>query len=433
MKKLCATLLSASIFSSLLVASSASAATIFFDPLGTSGALSGSYSWDGTTWSTVSGTSSSQTTYVNGDFPEFTSASTYTVIAGADEQMAGMFQNVSGGNLTINATGVGTLDITSGVQGILNHSGSTLTINAPISGVGGIEPENGGTIALNGVNTYTGGTLLASSSTLVDYNNNSAFSTGTITVQEASTSFAPLLSTGSSTITLANNWSMAQTGGVNFASGTPVVLTGNISLGTFTLNLRNNGTTANTLTHTGVISGSGGLTVSGANSGIITLSGANTYTGVTTIGQSGDTAVTLRLGAANTIASSSGVVMAGGKLDLGGFSHSMGSTTLTLSVSSSMDFSTAGSSAAFANSSGTTWTGELNLLNYSSDELRFGTDDTGLTEGQLNDIAFNGVEGGAYLDNNGFLVVPEPSSILLGTIGGLGLLVFGMIRRRRMA
>lgn len=434
MKKLCATLLSASIISTLLLTYPVEAANIFFDPLGTTGSLNGgSYSWDGNVWSLTSGTSSSQTTYVNGDFPEFTSASTYTVTAGADEQMAGMFQTVSGGNLTINATGVGTLDMTSGVQGVLNHSGATLTINAPISGVGGIEPQNGGTISLNGINTYTGGTVLVSSSTLIDYNNGSAFGTGPITVQEASTSFAPLLSTGSSTITIPNNWTMAQTGGVNFASGTPVILTGNISLGATTLNLRNNGTAPNTLSHSGVISGTGNLTLSGANSGVITLSGANTYTGTTTVGQSGATAVTLKLGAANTIASSTSLVMAGGKLDLGGFAHLMGNTTLGLSASSSMDFTTSGSSAELANSSGNAWTGALNLLSYSSDDLRFGTDNTGLTQAQLNDIAFNGVQGGGYLDNNGFLVVPEPSSVSLGIVGAAGLLLVGMIRRRRMA
>jgi hypothetical protein len=79
----------------------------------------------------------------------------------------------------------------------------------------------------------------------------------------------------------------------------------------------------------------------------------------------------------------------------------------------------------FANSSALIWTGTLNFANFDPalDKVRFGIDGTGLTVAQLRELEFNGVGlGNAQIDSFGFVVVPEPSTVLLGLLGGLSLL-----------
>src|SRR5208283_6158845 len=103
---------------------------------------------------------------------------------------------------------------------------------------------------------------------------------------------------------------------VNFI-GNGVTMSGTWYLGggSSAINIRNNGV-GTVVTLSGAMSGtSGKVTFSGANGGTIVLSGANSYTGPTAVGVSGDTNVRLTLGAANTIASSSSVIMNGGTLD----------------------------------------------------------------------------------------------------------------------
>jgi fibronectin-binding autotransporter adhesin len=411
------------------------------------GVTSGStYDWDDTTnggfWSnnTVSTTGGTATNaWPQGNFPKFqpAGAPNYTVTVSNEEQVAGMFFSTAQ-TVTINAVGSGNLNMVSGLQGVLGSSSANVTINAPIVGSGGIQPSNGGNISLNGVNTYSGGTNLSSTATLVHFNSGSSFGSGAINMGVAG--FAPLLGSGGAPITLPNNFTSSVNGaGVNFAAdaNTPVNSTGTWTLGTNNFVLRNNGNSTSPLTLSGAISGSGTITLSANNSGSITFSGANTYTGTTTITGpggtgTGTTVVRLKLGAANTIASSSSVVLAGGILDPGGINQSMPSTTLGLTAStapSTIDFIAGGSEVDFANSSALTWVGTLNLLNWdpSIDKLRFGTDATGLTSTQLADIEFNGAGlGSAMLDANGYVTVPEPSSCLM--LLGASLL---MARRRR--
>jgi hypothetical protein len=397
----------------------------------TSGAT---YDWDdlstGGFWSNNSTSNSGNIATVpwpQGNFPKFQPAGTptYTVNVSNEEQIAGIFFSTPQ-NVTVNAVGSGALSIVSGLQGVLGSGSASVTINAPITGDGQIQPSNGGNIYLYGPNTYTGGTNLSSTATLIHFNSSSSFGTNFINMGVAG--FAPLLASGGTTITLPNDITSGKDGGgINFAAdaNTPVVSTGTWYLDTHNLVLRNNGGPTSPVTLSGPITGSANVTLSSNNGASITFSGANSYVGTTTITGpgatgSGTTAVRLNLGAANTIASSSGVVLAGGILEPGGFDHIMTATTLGLLSStapSTIDFATGPSEVDFADSSFLTWTGKLNLLNWdpSVDKLRFGFGDSGLTPDQLASIEFNGGGfGTASLDSNGYVTqAPEPSALLL--------------------
>ena len=460
MKVLCqcvriAALSSVAVVVGLLANSSQAAVVTYnFDVNGSTagfGVTTGStYDWDDPTnggfWSnnSVSTTGNIATNgWVQRNFPKFQPAGspTYTVTVSNDEQVAGMFFSTAQ-HLTINAIGAGDLNIVAGLQGVLGSSSADVTINAPITGPGEIQPSNGGNIRLNGVNTYSGGTNLSSTSTLLHFNNDSSFGSNFINMGVAG--LAPLLASGGAAITLPNDFtSSVNNAGINFAAdaATPVTSTGTWSLGANNLVLRNNGDNASPLTLTNTISGTANITLSANNGGTIFFSGPNSYTGTTSItgpggAGAGSSAVRLKLGAAGTIASSSSVVLAGGILDPGGTNQIMSTTTLALTTSTAasvIDFGAGASEVDFANSSALNWTGAiLNLLNWdpSIDKLRFGTDATGLTSAQLATIEFNGSGlGSAQLNANGYVVVPEPSTALLLLVGGLAM----GVRRRRTA
>jgi hypothetical protein len=406
------------------------------------------YDWDDTTnggfWSnnSVSTTGNIATTgWVQGNFPKFQPAGTptYTVTVSNVESVAGMFFSTAQ-TLTINPIGSGALSIVSGLQGVLGSGSANVTINAPITGPGEIQPSNGGNLRFNAVNSYTGGTNLSSTGTLIHFNNGSAFGTNFINMGVAG--FAPLLASGGATVTLPNNFTSSVNGaGINFAAdaNTPVVSAGAWTLGSNNLVLRNNGGSTSPLTLSGAISGSGTITLSTNSTGsVITFSGPNTATGTLNVTGAGATGagsgnIDLRLGAANTIASFSNVNLAGGVFDPDGFTHAMGSTTLTLSASTSntstIDYLAGPAEIDFANSSAVAWAagGILNLANWNPGTtfLRFGTDATGLTPTQLAEIEFSGAGlGTAQLNSNGYVIqaVPEPASFLLvgAAAGGLG-------------
>ena len=427
----------------------------------------GVYSWDAPTWSTSS-SGPFTSNWLPGAFARFYGGASdnYTVTVNASEANTGMYLNAVGATLNINNAGSGSLSENSGVDAFLIGGSYTesINVNATITGSGTVAPEGSGSLYLNVANSYTGGTALGDSgNTLTYFNNAGAFSSGGITLNRTGiANFSTLLNNSGTTVTLANNFqlnSAVGTGtGLNFASSvnSPVVSSGTWSLGTYNLNLRNAGGSTAPLTISGAISGSGNLVLSG-NQGAdstgskIILSGANTYTGTTTVTGSGGTyggngAITLVLGAANTIASSSSLIMAGGPVDPDGFHHVMSSTTLSLTANSTFDYTSGTAEMDFANSSGVAWTvgKTLNLVstgggnwNLSSDYLEVGTDGTGLTTAQLAEIEFNGADlGAAGITSTGYIydtaqMVPEPSTALLGLLGGLG--VMSNIRRRRTA
>jgi autotransporter-associated beta strand protein len=302
----------------------------------------GSYSWDDPNWATVVGGTSATGNWVQGSFARFLGTGSYTVTISGSETNAGMVQAPASGTgnaLTINAAGSGNLyiapngSLTTGlpVQGYFCTSAGILTINAPITGPGGINFglfSGTGAIHLSGNNTYSGGNTLTTSSYLIFFNNNNSFGTGPINVN--GTTFANLLSEGGAPITLANNWTNTANSGVNFGSGanTPVTLTGPWALQTFNLNLRNNGDSTASLTLAGPVSGSGNITLSGNNSGTIVFSGANTYSGQTII-SAGNSGVTLSAGSLNSVSSGAPSSNLGHPTTVANGTISIGSAALT--------------------------------------------------------------------------------------------------------
>jgi fibronectin-binding autotransporter adhesin len=172
-------------------------------------------------------------------------------------------------------------------------------------------------LRLSGANSYTGGTVLDSGE--IRFSNNSAFSTGTITINGGR-----IGSTGTNSIS--NNITFA--GDATFgtsASGTTTTYNGTITLSGGT---RTATTTINTIFGGIVAGGANGLTKGGA--AVLQLSGAsnNTYTGLTTVN-----AGRLELNKSGTARSISGnLLLSGGEVRWTGASTNQVADTATITV-----------------------------------------------------------------------------------------------------
>jgi autotransporter-associated beta strand protein len=179
---------------------------------------------------------------------------------------------------TITGSGATAVTLTAG---LINNSLVAESIANTIAGGGGVQQNGQSTLTLTGVNTYTGGTV---------------FNAGTLSISE--------------------DWNLgAATGSLTFNGGTlqysasgalvlsaTRVITLNSGGGTFDVA---NGAPFNVLSISSTIGGLGGLTKTGP--GILALSGVNSYNGSTNIN-----AGTLEADGANSIPSTSAVIVAGG-------------------------------------------------------------------------------------------------------------------------
>ena len=243
-------------------------------------------------------------------------------------------------------------------SGAANLSGSRIltvlnpstTFSGVISGGGNLITKAGaGTLTLSGTNTFGGGLTITNGTVVLD--SNAAAGTGTITVGDVlTTSTSPaslfLSATAGRTVTNPISVPVGSTGlrtigglnttGVNTFSGT-------VSLGT---NLTLTEPAGGTLSFTGVVSGAGGLTKTGA--GIVSLGNANTFTGATLV-----SAGTLAYVASNAIGTGS-VTVNGGSLDMGANrADSVGAVTLQNGSILGTGTSTLTSTSGFAVQSGT--------------------------------------------------------------------------------
>ena len=236
--------------------------------------------------------------------------------------------NLGTGTITLNGGGLqwasgNSLDISPRLAalgsggGTFDTNGNNVTFGSPLSGVGGLTKNGLGTLTLSGTNTYQGvttvnagilalapGASLASGQLAINggtFNNGGnnltltslsgtggglTLSGGSLVVnQTASTTYGgsisgtgALVKQGSGTLTLTGNNSY--TGGTIVSAG---VLAGTTS--GLQGNIVNNATVsfvqAANGTYSGVMSGTGGVLVSGG--GTVSFTGNNTYTGPTTI------------------------------------------------------------------------------------------------------------------------------------------------------
>ena len=279
----------------------AAKSTIYYwDPQGTTGAnpYTGSMTgtWENAKWSYLNFGMAAPTNWVEGKaacFGIHTGIGTpaYTVTMNANHIVAGFFDGALAPNsCDITIQGAGTINLASGPQALdaANSSDGSLAllrINVAIAGDGQLFPEGNGQSYLHGTNTYTGGTELGFStvpfSGTVNFNNGSAFGSGTITLWTHGTG-GQLVLEGASAVTVPNDVAVASATTNNIVGNTAgLTFSGNWSLGANLLTLGAGTTVGKQTIISGVVSGSAGLTV--YNSGTVVLSGINTYTGTTTI------------------------------------------------------------------------------------------------------------------------------------------------------
>ena len=224
----------------------------------------------------------------------------------------GTLGNVAGTN---SFAGAVTLGSTSSVD---STAGTTLALTGVISGTGSLTKSGTGTLILNAANNYTGATNINAGTVKVTANNGLGSAAGGTTAGGTTVAGGATLALDGSGGDFTYNTAEA----ITLNGGTLSNVAGSNSFaGAVTLGSTSSvdSTAGTTLALTGVISGTGSLTKSGA--GTLILSTGNDYTGATNIN-----AGTLRSSGGNAIPNGGAVVLANGaKFDLNISSEAIGS------------------------------------------------------------------------------------------------------------
>ena len=245
----------------------------------------------------------------------------------------------TGGTRSLN---LGTGNVAMNASRQVTVSGNTLTVGGVISGnTFGLTKLGTGTLALNGANTFTGGTTISAGA--VTIGNNAALGTGNATLSGGalntdgtarSITNAVVISADS---TIGGSGALTISGGFSLSAASSLTNnnSGGLTLGAVTLG--NNGTSrtltvagTGSTTFGGVIANAAGQSTNNltiTSSGITTLNGNNTYTGRTQIGSS----AFVVLGSANALGSTAGhteMTGNGATLDLNG--QTVGAESITI-------------------------------------------------------------------------------------------------------
>jgi autotransporter-associated beta strand protein len=206
-------------------------------------------------------------------------------------------QLTNGGTTAGSIEGPGTIllganNLTVGGNNLSTTFSGALQDGGTVGGTGGSLTKVGtGTLALSGVNTYTGGTTVTGG--LINFSTVNNFGAGAITLNGGGLQWA----TGSTT-DISARLAAFGAGGASFD------------------------TNGNNVTLASTLAGTGGLTKLGQ--GALTLFGANSYSGGTTL-----TAGTLQLSGGGTLGAASGTTtVSGGTLDLGGTTQAQSAVAL---------------------------------------------------------------------------------------------------------
>lgn len=360
------------------------------------------------------------------------------------------------------------------IFGEANAAASAINFNGTISGAGELIDTGLGFFSLNGNNTYTGGTVIGtstSSSTMV-LGSDTGAGTGPIYFQ-ASSATSTIQGSGTTARTIANN--LVTGASINaFAGAAPLTFTGGVNLnGSRTLNFTNTALTA----FNGTIA-NGAVTKTGTGAAAFNSATGNSYTGGTVLGNnvgalyvnntsgSGTGAGAVSIGATSaatfsTLAGSfniSGAASIAGHLSPGngagltaatagtnsigtenfGSSLALASATtsaLTMELASNSSFDRITVAGAF------TLNGTVNVLTIGGyvaqpgdtfDLVDWGTINVGTFTVNTSGAAANGTWDTSNFATNGTItvVVPEPSTWAM-ILSGTGLLGAAMRFRRR--
>ncbi|MEI6258154.1 MAG: autotransporter-associated beta strand repeat-containing protein, partial [Planctomycetota bacterium] len=251
-------------------------------------------------------------------------------------------------------------DVTNNGTLIFNRSDAS-AYSGIVSGTGAVMKQGTGTLTLTGANTYTGATAITTGSLSVgtggttgsiigDVTNNgtlifnrsdaSTYSgiisgTGAVTklgggtlTFSGSSGYTGLTSINSGVLSLSNTNALAGGGTISFGGGSLQYSASNTV--DYSARILNSGsaiwidTNGQNVTFASGLgsSNTGGLTKSGL--GTLTLSGSNGYTGATTVNGG-----VLAYGASNVFPNSTALSVAGGSLDLGSYTNTVASFTIT--------------------------------------------------------------------------------------------------------
>ncbi|WP_043283866.1 autotransporter-associated beta strand repeat-containing protein [Reyranella massiliensis] len=267
-----------------------------------------------------------------------------TVQAGSDSAFGAAGTRLTLINGTLQATASFTIarPITlSAPGGTFDTNGNQLTLQGAISGSGALTKTGAGTLILDGVNTYRGGTTVSGGilqGTTSSLQRNIVNNASVVFSQSTDGTYGGNMS-GTGGLTKSGSGNVTLTGSNSYTGGTTV--SGGTLTGTTTSlqgNILNNAAVVFSQgtdgTYAGVMSGTGGLTKSGT--GNLTLTGANSYGGGTTV--SGGTLTGNTTSLQGNIANNAAVVFsqstdgtyAGNMSGTGGFTKSgAGNLTLT--------------------------------------------------------------------------------------------------------